>query len=260
LVNNYNPGYLGTGQPAPLGPDKFTVPPTRQPNLGLLLSRHHISWHYYGEGWAGGQETGENSSYCNICNPFLYSTQIMTNPALRQNLKGIRDLYADIGDGTLPAVSIVKPDGYLDGHPASSKFELFEAFSRKIVDAVKANPSLWKDTAIIITVDEGGGYYDSGYIEPIDFFGDGPRIPLIVVSPYSKGIGVVHTYGDHISFDKFVEANWRIGTISSRSRDNLPDPITAKGNPYVPVNAPAIGNLMTMFDFGHRETDDRERH
>ena len=249
LVNNYAPGYLGTGAPAPLGAAQFTVPPSRQPNLGLLLSRHHIPWGYYGEGWNGGTEGGENGSYCNICDPFLYSTQIMTNPKLRANLHGIRDLYAAIRGGTLPAVSIVKPDGYLDGHPASSKFELFEAFSRKIIDMVKANPALWKDTAIMITVDEGGGYYDSGYIQPIDFFGDGTRIPLLVVSRYSRGVGVVHTYADHVSFDKFVEANWELPTISARSRDNLPDPVTTRGNPYVPINSPAIGDLMTMFHF-----------
>jgi phospholipase C len=250
LVNNYNPGYLGDGTPAPLGPTQYTIPPSRQPNLGTLLSAHHISWRYYGEGWANGTESGENSSYCNICDPFLYSTQIMTNPALRASLKGIRDLYSDIANGTLPAVSIVKPDGYLDGHPASSKFELFEAFCRKIIGMIQSNPKLWRHTAIMITVDEGGGYYDSGYIQPIDFFGDGTRIPLLVVSPYSAGVGVVHTYGDHVSFDKFVEANWNLPPISPESRDNLPDPIAAPGNPYVPVNGPAIGDLMSMFRFG----------
>lgn len=256
LVNNYNPGYLGTGKPAPLGPNDFTVPPTTQQNLGLLLSRNHISWSYYGEGWNHGKESGENGTYCNICDPFLYSKQIMTNPNLRKNLKGIRGLYKDIADGNLPAVSIVKPDAYLDGHPASSKFGLFEAFSRKIIDKIKAHPSLWKNTAIMITVDEGGGYYDSGYIQPIDFFGDGTRIPLIVVSPYSRHVGVVHTYGDQVSFDKFVEANWKIGTISPYSRDNLPNPIAKKSDPYVPVNAPAIDNMMTMFNFGHRHHEE----
>lgn len=255
IVNNYNPGYLGTGQPAPLGPNVFTIPPTRQPNLGLLLSSHGISWHYYGEGWNGGAETGEHSTYCNICNPFLYSTQIMTNPALRSNLKGIRELYRDIQQGNLPAVSIVKPDGFLDGHPASSKGELLEGFSKKIVDMIKANPSLWKDTAIMITMDEGGGYYDSGYVQPIDFFGDGSRIPMIVVSPFSRHVGVVHSYTDHVSFDKFVEANWKVGTISSWSRDNLPDPIASREDPYVPRNSPAIGDLMDMFQFGRNDSD-----
>ena len=249
LVNNYNPGYLGDGTPAQLGPGQFTIPPSTQPNLGLLLSKNQISWKYYGEGWDNGTEDGENGEFCNICDPFLYSTQIMTNPDLRQNNQDIQNLYSDIQDGTLPAVSIVKPDGYLDGHPASSKLDLFEAFSKKIINAVQANSSLWNETAIMITFDEGGGFWDSGYIQPIDFFGDGTRIPLIVVSPYSTGGHVVHTYYDHVSFDKFVESNWGIGTISSRTRDNLPDPIATSSNPYVPQNSPAIGDLMDMFDF-----------
>ena len=65
---------------------------------------------------------------------------------------------------------------------------------------MQSNPALWSSTAIFITTDEGGGYYDSGYIQPIDFFGDGTRIPLLVVSKYSLGGKVVHTYYDHVSF------------------------------------------------------------
>lgn len=252
LVNNYNPGYLGTGEVAYKGgPDDFTIPPSQQNNLGLLLSQHEISWRYYGEGWEGGTENGPNGSatYCNICNPFLYSTQIMTNPVLRGNLKDIYDVYSDIENGTLPAVSILKPDGFLDGHPASSKWDLFEAFTKKLIKAVKKNKELWKSTAIIITADEGGGYYDSGYVQPVDFFGDGTRIPLIVVSPYSKGGHVIHAYYDHVSFDKFVEANWKLPPISDTGRDNLPNPKTNPGDPYVPNNSPAIGDLMEMFQF-----------
>lgn len=256
LVNNYNPAYLGTGQELyTSSPDNFTIPPTQQQNLGLLLSAHNVSWSYYGEGWANGTETGEDSLYCNICNPFLYSQQIMTNPSLQANLKGIRNLYSDIQAGTLPAVSIVKPDGFLDGHPASSKFELFEGFCHKIIAMVQSNPKLWQDTAIVITVDEGGGYYDSGYIQPLDFFGDGTRIPMLVVSKYAAGGRVVHTYYDHVSFAKFVEANWSLPVISDVSRDNLPNPVAAKDNPYVPTNGPAIGDLMEMFNFGDRGGD-----
>ena len=254
LVNNYNPGYFGTGQAAPLGANQFTVPPSTQPNIGTELTENNVSWRYYGEGWNNGQENGEVTStggyYCNICDPFLYSTQIMTSPTQRlEHLAGIRQLYSDIQKGALPAVTIVKPDGFLDGHPASSKFELFEQFCHKIVDMVKANPKLWKDTAIVITVDEGGGYYDSGYIQPLDFFGDGTRIPMLVVSHYAEGGRVVHTYYDHVSFDKFVEANWKLGPISKWSRDNLPNPAVSRDNPYVPTNSPAIGDLMDMFNF-----------
>ena len=80
-------------------------------------------------------------------------------------------------------MSIVKPDGTVDGHPGYSKLDLFEGFTKRIVDEVQANHDLWKDTAIIVTFDEGGGYYDSGYTQAVDFFGDGTRIPLLVVSP-----------------------------------------------------------------------------
>jgi phospholipase C len=251
IVNNYNPGYYGTGQVAfKGGPKDFTVPPSRENNIGLVMSNAGVTWSYYGEGWDNGTEDGPNGTqeYCNICNPFLYSTQIMTNDSLRSNLKDTSDLYSDIQSGNLPAVSIVKPDGFLDGHPGSSKFELFEAFTRKIITMVQANKSLWGSTAIFITVDEGGGYYDSGYVQILDFFGDGTRIPLLVVSPYSTGGRVVHTYYDHVSLDKFIEYNWGMPTISADSRDNLPNPV-ASSDPYVPMNQPAIGNLLDMFQF-----------
>jgi phospholipase C len=256
LVNNYNPGYMGDGTAAPLGATQFTIPPTKQNNIGLLLTKHHVSWKYYGEGWDGGKEDGEAATFCNICDPFLYSTQVMTNPELRKNNQDIEDLYSDIQNDTLPAVSIVKPDGILDGHPASSKLDLFEGFSRKIIEMVQANPDVWKDTAVMITFDEGGGYWDSGYVQTVDFFGDGTRIPFITVSPYSKGGHISHEYTDHVSFDKFVEENWELReTISPRGRDNLPNPIALRSDPYVPVNQPAIGDLMDQFDF-----DQRHRH
>jgi len=107
----------------------------------------------------------------------------------------------------------------------------------------------------VITFDEGGGYYDSGYIQPVDFFGDGPRIPLIVVSPFSVGGRVDHTYNDHASIAKFIERNWGLEPITKRSRDNLPDPIQLHDNPYVPVNSPAIGDLFHLFNF-HQDHDE----
>src|SRR5947208_16459066 len=90
---------------------------------------------------------------------------------------------------------------------------------------VHANPRLWSSTAIFVTVDEGGGYYDSGYVQPLDFFGDGTRIPLIVVSPYTNPGHVSHNYSDHVSILNFIEHNWVLPTISGRSRDNLPNPM-----------------------------------
>ena len=85
-------------------------------------------------------------------------------------------------------------------------------------------PTLWKDTAILITFDEGGGYYDSGYVQAVDYFGDGTRIPLIVVSPWVKAGHISHDYSDHVSILKFIERNWGLETVTERSRDNFPQP------------------------------------
>jgi phospholipase C len=264
LLNNYNPGYFGNGKNAYTDTNAnntvFTIPPSSTPSIGDDLIRNHVSWKYYGDQWnnyvpdpyqlnygAVGKNTDE---YCNICNPFQYDTSIMSDATVRAaHIQDTENLYQDIKDGKLPAVSVVKPSGLVDGHPSSSKLDLFEGFTKKIVDAVRDNPKLWKDTAIFITEDEGGGYYDSGYVQPLDFFGDGTRIPLIVVSPYTQAGHISHEYSDHVSILKFIEANWGMETVSTRSRDNFPNPIATADNPYVPVNSPAIDDLLSLFDF-----------
>ena len=253
LVNNYNPGYNGDGTlTAQLSP--FTIPPTNVKSIGDSLVAKNIPFKYYGEGWdlyvTDPAESNTYDRYCNICNPFQYQTQFMGTQATREKyMADTTQLYEDIDTNNLPPVSIVKPSGFNDGHPASSKLDLFEGFVKKVVNQVKANPTLWADTAIFVTFDEGGGYYDSGYVQPVDFFGDGTRIPLIIVSKYSKGGHVSHEYGDHVSLIKFIEKNWGLSPITSRSRDNLPNPIQKAGNPYVPTNSPAIGDLTDDFQF-----------
>jgi phospholipase C len=264
LLNNYNPGYFGNGNNAYTDTNAantvFTIPPSSVPSIGDDLLKNNVSWKYYGDQWnnyvpdpyqlnygAVGKDTDE---YCNICNPFQYDTSIMGNASVRTaHIQDTANLYKDIKDGNLPAVSIVKPSGLVDGHPSSSKLDLFEGFTKKIVDEVKKNPKLWKDTAIFITEDEGGGYYDSGYVQPLDYFGDGTRIPLIVVSPYTKAGHISHDYADHVSILKFIEANWKVAPVSSRSRDNYPNPVARSDNAYVPTNSPAIDDLMSLFNF-----------
>jgi phospholipase C len=263
LLNNYNPGYFGNGKNAYADQNPantpFTIPPSSTPSIGDDLNTNNISWKYYGDQWNNyvpdpyqlnyGTNGPNADEYCNICNPFQYDTSIMANPAqVAAHIKDSLDLYSDITNGTLPAVTITKPSGYADGHPSSSKLIVFEEYTRKIVDLVKASP-YWADTAIFITFDEGGGYYDSGYIQPLDFFGDGTRIPLLIVSPYAVGGHINHSYSDHVSIIKFIERNWNIGTITSRSRDNFPNPVTKAGNPYVPTNGPALDDLFDAFNF-----------
>jgi phospholipase C len=264
LLNNYNPGFFGDGRNAYTDTNPantpFTIPPSTTPSIGDDLNAHSISWRYYGDQWNNylgdpyqinyGTAGITADEYCNICNPFQYDISTMTNPdQVQEHIADSVQLYSDISGGTLPAVSVVKPSGYTDGHPSSSKLQLFEAFTKKIVDQVEASPYA-KDTAIFITFDEGGGYYDSGYVQPLDFFGDGTRIPLIVVSKYTKPGHISHDYSDHVSILKFIERNWHIPTVSNRSRDNYPNPVVSAASAYAPTNSPAIGDLFGLFDFG----------
>jgi phospholipase C len=258
-INNFFPGYHADGTPAnPLTPhqaadgsDFFFIPPQNVPTIGDALIAKNIPWVYYGGGF-NDAVAGKPNAFCPICNPMQYAASVYGNQTLvKQHTKDIVDFFADVANDTLPAVSFVKPSGFVDGHPQSSKLNLFEALLDNIVDQVRAKPELFAETAIIVTWDESGGFYDSGFIQPVDFFGDGPRVPLLVISPFARGGNVVHTYYDHVSITKFIERNWGLKPLSARSRDNLPNPITDEDdNRYVPRNMPAIGDLMDMFHFG----------
>jgi phospholipase C len=274
MVNNVNPGFLPNGASAG-GSAGNSVPPQTVRSIGDALNDKNISWAFYGGAYndavvlsnAAVAANAANPNltaaaladpahalgvaYCQICNPFEYSASIMGNTAQRTtHIKDTVDLIAAIKNNQLPAVAFGKPDGLLDGHPQSSKIDLFEAYVQHLLDALDANPKLKAETAVLITWDEAGGYWDSGFVQPLDFFGDGPRIPLLILSPYSTGGRINHSYADHVSIVKFIERNWGLAPLTNRSRDNLPNPKAHGDNPYVPVNSPALDDLFDAFDFG----------
>jgi phospholipase C len=270
MINNDAPGFLPDGTVDAKGISRGgSIPPVNTRMIGEALNEKGVAWAYYGGAYsaaakltkileAGGTTTDPTiligQAYCNICNFESYTNAIMGDPAQRAaHIKDATDFFAAVDAGTLPAVSFVKPDGLLDGHPASSKLDLLEGMIKKTVDHLMARPDLFASTALIITFDEGGGYYDSGYIQPLDFFGDGPRIPLIIVSPFTRGGHISHTYTDHVSILKFIERNWNLEPLTHRSRDNFPNPVVEDDNPYVPLNSPALGDLFDLFNFGNQD-------
>jgi len=268
MLDNTNPGYLPNGALS----GGTNLPPSPVRTIGDALIEKNITWAYYGGAYNAAVALSNDAvkagstnftafalsdpanaigvAYCQICNPFQYATSIMANPAVRTaHMKDTSDLITAIQNNTLPSVSFGKPDGLLDGHPQTSKVDLFEAYVLNVLSALDANPELKAETAVLITWDEAGGYWDSGFIQSIDFFGDGPRIPLLILSPYSAGGKVYHNYGDHVSILKFIERNWNLKPLTNRSRDNLPNPTVKKNNPYVPTNSPALADLFDAFDF-----------
>ena len=246
LVNNYRTAYDHAGEPRRLGPEEFVLPPQQTPTIAEALAAKGVSWKWY----QGGRTANgiDKELYCDICDPLTDSTAVMTGP-LKANLQSLDEFERDLAAERLPAVSFVTPPNPESGHPAYSYAARYESFVKALIGKVQAQPRLWADTAIFITTDEGGGYYDSGYIQILDFFGDGTRIPFIVVSPWAKRGAVDHTYYDHVSILKFIERNWDVKPLSAHSRDNLPNPNQAGGDPYVPTNRPAIGDLVNLFEF-----------
>jgi phospholipase C len=274
MVNNDSPGFLPDGTVDTKGiAGGGSVPPINTRSIGESLNEKGISWAYYGGAYnaavqltkikeAGGSTTDPTiligAAYCNICNFESYTNAIMGNATQRAaHIKDTIDFFNAVDNGTLPAVSFVKPDGLLDGHPASSKEDLFEGMVKKIMDHLTANQELFASTVLFVTMDEGGGFYDSGYIQPLDFFGDGPRIPLIAVSPFTRGGHISHTYSDHVSILKFIERNWNLKPLTGRSRDNFPNPRVDEDNPYVPLNSPALGDLFDLFNFQNQGDNDQ---
>ena len=272
MINNTRPGFLSNGQLNAAAINAGTaVPPSSLRTIGDALNEKHISWAFFGGGFNAAARLDNGSTdpvdvligtggdwYCDICNPFQYASSIMGDPAQRKaHIKDAVDFFNDLDNGHLPAVSYLKPDSFGDGHPASSKLNVLEAIIERVLEGLKAHPELAEDTAFFVTFDEGGGYYDSGAFVPLDIFGDGPRIPMIIVSPFTRGGHVSHTYADHASFVKFIERNWNLKPLTARSRDNLKNPIATADNPYIPTNAPAVSDLFDMFNFD-RDKDRRD--
>ena len=267
MINNTSPGFLPTGEIDNAGIAKGgSIPPQTIRSIGEALNEKGISWAYYGGAYNNAVKlqqaldidpdithvkdpvTLSGQTYCNICNFESYITAIMGNAGQRAaHIKDAVDFFDAVDHDELPSVSFLKPDSFIDGHPASSKPDLFEAMVENVVQKLKSKPELFAETALIITMDEGGGYYDTGFIQPLDFFGDGPRIPLIVVSPFTTGGHVSHAYADHVSILKFIERNWGLKPLTNRSRDNLHNPQSDPDNPYVPTNMPAISDLFDIF-------------
>lgn len=245
MVNNMEPAFSPAGESHPL--TDSILPPQTIPSIGDALSAKGVSWRWYSGGRNDGKRT--DKEYCAMCDSHLYFPSVMQGEG-KANLHDLQQFYADAeqSEADFPAVSFIAPYDSVSGHPGYAMEPGFDELLRSVVDKVKQNPKMWDKTAIVVTFDESGGYYDSGYVQFIDFFGDGPRVPLMLISPHAKKGYVDHTYYDHASILKFIEHNWSMPPLSARSRDNLPNPVHDKSSLYVPKNRPAIGDLMNLIE------------
>ena len=196
-------GY-GAGLTDDSGPPPYI--PVNQSIFGEL-NHYGVSWGYY----------IQDSAADNF--PLNYIDGI---GAYSSNVQSWDSFYSALQQGTLPAVSWVMPVGGgasgLDQHPSANMTD-GEDWLLGVVDRVMQS-GYWNTTAIFITYDEGGGYYDHVAPPVVDNVQLGFRVPFFVISPYSKEDYVSHTVMNHASTLAFVDYNWRLPALNSYVADS----------------------------------------
>ena len=143
-----------------------------------------------------------------------YNPDGSINQLSAAHLQDENNLFSDLQFGNLPAVSFVKQFGANNEHPGYADVLQGQQATAAIVQAVQNSPD-WSSTAIVITYDENGGRWDHVAPPTTDIngvaWGDGTRVPLIVISPFSKGVGVVHAQEDTSSILKTIEEDFTNG-------------------------------------------------
>lgn len=196
---------------------KPRLPPQTQATIGDRLSERNIRWAWYSGGWddaVAGNKTAGNFQYHH--QPFVYYQNYAPGTKARQeHLKDEKNLMADIAQGHLPQVAFYKPVGIETEHPGYSSIRASDRKVQMIVEALR-NSAYWKDTVIIVTYDEYGGFWDHVPPPVVDAHGPGSRIPAIIISPLAKKGYVDHTRYDTTSILKLMEQRFRLNPLTDR--------------------------------------------
>ncbi|MBX3620953.1 MAG: acid phosphatase [Rhizobacter sp.] len=196
------------------------LPPQTAPTIGDRLSDKGVDWVYYGQDFNRAVEAtrvGKGvSTFSYHHHPFTNFKRFIDSEAERKkHLKDRSDLIADIRAGTLPPVSFYKPTGGKNMHPGRGSVAAGDAEATEIVEAIIAGPQ-WKNTVVIVTTDENGGFWDHVAPPKGDRWGPGSRIPAIVVSPFSEGGRIDHTQYETVSILKLIEERFDLKPLGER--------------------------------------------
>jgi phospholipase C len=197
-----------------------TVPPQTAPTIGDELTAQGVDWAWFAGGWndaVAGVDGGELFQYHH--QSFVYFANYAEGTPGRAHLKDETDFVAAASGeaGAFPAVSFVKPAGIDNEHPDYTDVLSGDAHAEDLVRAVRNGP-YWKDTAIIITYDENGGFWDHVPPPTVDRWGPGTRIPTLVVSPFAKKGYVDHTVYDTAAITALIEKRWGLSPLGTRDR------------------------------------------
>jgi len=196
--------------------DENRLPPQTHVTIGDRLSEKGVSWAWYSGGWndaIAGEKTDDNFQYHH--QPFVYFENFAPDSQARKtHLKDKSQLFEDL-KSDFPSVAFFKPVGSKNQHPGYATILDADAEVKEIVQAIRQSP-IWQNTAIIITYDEYGGFWDHAAPPQLDRWGVGSRIPAIIMSPHAKKGYVDHTFYDTTSILKLIENRFALQPLSER--------------------------------------------
>lgn len=224
---------------------KPQVPCFDRPTLGDLLTSASVSWRYYQCGTGAGLWHAYDAIE-HIWDGGNYSTLVIPEP---------QQILSDIGSNSLAAVSWVTPDGTHSDHPGLGNSG-GPSWVAAIVNAVGESP-YWNSTAIIVTWDDWGGWYDHVTPHRRDNYNLGFRVPILLISPYVVKPGhvshVKHEFGSILHFTEETFGTGNLGTTDATS-DDLQDSFnySQPARAFTPISAPAF----TPSCNGHKTDED----
>jgi phospholipase C len=210
---------------------RLAPPPEQQTyaNVGDALIAAGADWAWYNEDWNAVKPwalktafgPGDGSAvvdtidmYVPHHNPFQYFPSWAEN-CRAGRMRDVEDFFADVKTGKLPDVSFLKATGAHDEHPADSAPQWGEQWVMRILRAIGDSP-VWGRTAIVITYDEGGGFWDHVAPPRVDAYGYGTRIPSFLIGPYARRGYVDHRIADTTSVLAMIEARFGLKPLQPR--------------------------------------------
>ncbi len=192
------------------------LPVQDAPTIGDRLTEKGVSWAWYSGGWADAEAGKADPLFQYHHQPYAFFKNYQPGtPARAEHLKDVAEFLKAIDAGTLPTVTFYKPIGELNQHPGYAEVQEGDRHVGEIIDRLKKSPH-WPSTAVIITWDENGGFWDHVAPPVVDRWGPGARIPTLVVSEHAKRGFIDHTEYNTASILATIEHRFGLAPLGER--------------------------------------------
>jgi phospholipase C len=176
-------------------------------HVGDQLAAKGLTWAWYQE------NLGVCTSYVSQENPFQFFTDSHASPSIRDFSK----FAADIASTSPPTVSFIQPGPTHSMHPGGGPITNGIAWLNDFILQVQTSP-LWPNAAIVVIWDSSGGWWDHVPPPQVDAQGNGPRVPMLVISPAAKKNYISHVQMDDVSILRFIQETFGLSPLNARNQ------------------------------------------